>query len=154
MGLWLRTHAVLEENQWSALSTYKLSVTSCKGKDPTPSSGFHRFYMHVIQKYIQAKHTYTYKQIPFKTLKLCNDKYHKQVSLYTSHFFLPIFYILTGDDHLPVCVSNLKTFSNPSSPPHAMNPWSLFQDIHFSFTLLGTAICNRNHSDASFSQRS
>lgn len=42
--------------------------------------------------------------------------------------------------HLPVCVSNFKTFSNPSSPPHAMNPWSLFQDMHFSFTLLGMAI--------------
>lgn len=42
--------------------------------------------------------------------------------------------------HLPVCVSNFKTFSNPSSPPQAMNPWSLFQDIHFSFTLLGIEI--------------
>lgn len=42
--------------------------------------------------------------------------------------------------HLPVCVSNFKTFSNPSSPPQAMNPWSLFQDTHFSFTLLGMAI--------------
>lgn len=68
----------------------------------------------------------------------------------TSLFFF--FYQLhtwTGDDHLPVCVSNLNTLSNPSSPPQAMNPWSLFQDMHFSFTLLGTAICNKNRSDAS-----
>lgn len=47
MGLWLRTRVVLEENQWSVLGTYKPSVTSYKGKDPMPSSGPHRHYMHV-----------------------------------------------------------------------------------------------------------
>lgn len=46
--------------------------------------------------------------------------------------------------HLPVCVSNFKTFSNPSSPPQAMKPWSLFQEIHLNRTLPGIAIWKRN----------
>ena len=39
-------------------------------------------------------------------------------------------------------VSSFKTFKRPSSPPQAMWPWSLFQEIHFSLVLLGMAIWN------------
>ena len=39
-------------------------------------------------------------------------------------------------------VSSLRTFKRPSSPPQAMWPWSLFQEIHFSLVLLGIAIWN------------
>lgn len=50
----------------------------------------------------------------------------------------------TTHAHLPVCVSNFKTFSNPSSPPQAMKPWSLFQEIHLNRTLPGIAIWKRS----------
>lgn len=42
---------------------------------------------------------------------------------------------------LPDCVSSFSTFSRPSSPPQAMQPWSLFHDTHFRWMLFGIAIC-------------
>lgn len=46
-----------------------------------------------------------------------------------------------GKNSIPVWVSSFRTFKSPSSPPHAMKPWSLFHDTHFNLMLFGIAIC-------------
>lgn len=46
----------------------------------------------------------------------------KELCFQNSEVWWVLFIKEKKKSHLPVCVSNFKTFSNPSSPPQAMKP--------------------------------